>query len=447
MAKTRRILLVLLMAISFGFVSRNCEAKDTKKEVKEEKKEIVYDRASFKDIVEIKKITDTINLVQDVWVGEEQTSKQKLYAGAFNGIMKSLKDPYSEYYTEQEFKEQQEDIDGTYSGVGMSIQKKKGEYLEVISPFIGSPAYKANIQIGDFITKINGEDIADLTAVECSKKLKGPKGTKVDVEIVRKGKDDPIKVTLVRDEIKLDNVESKMLDDNIGYISLLKFGTGIANEIETEVEKLKNQGMKKLILDLRTNPGGSLNEAVDLASLFTSEELMVSLVRKNGDKKVYTRTKNQVFDGPMVLLTNKGSASASEIITGILKDYKRATVIGDKTYGKGVAQSIIPFPTGDAIKITIAKFETPKNNHIHKEGIEPDIYIEMDPLLSLKGYTNETKQAIDNRKKEMKKVLIEKHGDKKASEMINKGDTQLKAAVDFLNGKKVVSDKKEKEKK
>lgn len=361
--------------------------------------------------------------------------------------MKSLKDPYSEYYTEQEFKEQQEDIDGTYSGVGMSIQKKKGEYLEVISPFIGSPAYKANIQIGDFITKINGEDIADLTAVECSKKLKGPKGTKVDVEIVRKGKDDPIKVTLVRDEIKLDNVESKMLDDNIGYISLLKFGTGIANEIETEVEKLKNQGMKKLILDLRTNPGGSLNEAVDLASLFTSEELMVSLVRKNGDKKVYTRTKNQVFDGPMVLLTNKGSASASEIITGILKDYKRATVIGDKTYGKGVAQSIIPFPTGDAIKITIAKFETPKNNHIHKEGIEPDIYIEMDPLLSLKGYTNETKQAIDNRKKEMKKVLIEKHGEKKASEMINKGDTQLKAAVDFLNGKKVVSDKKEKEKK
>lgn len=190
-----------------------------------------------------------------------------------------------------------------------------------------------------------------------------------------------------------------MLDNNIGYISLLKFGTGIANEIETEVEKLKNQGMKKLILDLRTNPGGSLNEAVDLASLFTSEELMVSLVHKNGDKKVYTRTKKQVFDGPMVLLTNKGSASASEIITGILKDYKRATVIGDKTYGKGVAQSIIPFPTGDAIKITIAKFETPKNNHIHKEGIEPDIYIEMDPLLSLKGYTNETKQAIDNRKK------------------------------------------------
>lgn len=292
--------------------------------------------------------------------------------------MSNLDDPYSEYLSKEELQDLNENLNGTYSGVGMSIKKQRGEYMEVISPFIGSPAFRANIQIGDRVTKVNGKDIKNNTAVEVSKMLKGKKGTVVELEIIRKGLKEPLKFKLIRDNIKLDNVEYKMLEDNIGYISLLQFGEGIANEIEKALKDLNSKGMKSLILDLRTNPGGSLSEAVDLASLFTSEQKMVSLKYKSGKEKVFNRTKQQLYKGPMVVLVNGGSASASEIITGILKDYNRATIIGEKTYGKGVAQNILPFRTGGALKITIAKYATPKNDDINKKGIEPNIKVKME---------------------------------------------------------------------
>ena len=371
-------------------------------------------------------------MVDDVWVGDKKISIKDQYDAALRGIMANLDDPYSEYLTQEEYKDMNENLDGVYSGVGMSIRKQKGEYMEVISPFIGSPAFKANIQIGDRVTKVNGKDIKDLSAVETSKMLKGPKGTVVEVEIIRKNLKEPLKIKLVRDNIKLDNVEYKMLPDGIGYISLLQFGNGVANEVEQAVNNLKAKGMKKLIFDLRTNPGGSLNEAVDLASIFTNERKMVSLKYKNGNENVYNRTKKQSYTGPMVVLVNGGSASASEIVTGILKDYKRATIMGEKTYGKGVAQNIIQFRTGDALKITIAKYSTPKNSDINKKGIKPDIEVKMESLLSSKGYANETKQALDNRMKEIKKVLIEMHGEEKAKKIIAQGDIQLKAAIKYL---------------
>lgn len=399
--------------------------------------------ASFKDVTELSKIIETINLVEESWVGDKNPSIEDHYAAAISGIMNALDDPYSVYLDSNELKDMNEDIGGTYSGVGMSIQKKKGEYMEVISPFIGSPAFKANIQIGDKISKIDGKDITDKTATETSKMLRGPKGTKVEVEIIRQGLKKPIKITLIRDNIKLENVEYKMIDNEIGYISLLKFGTGIAEEIENAIKDLNKKGMKKLILDLRTNPGGVITEAVDLASLFTKEKKMVSLKYKNGQETVYNRTKSQVFSGKMVILINRGSASASEILSGILKDYNRATLIGDRTYGKGVAQSIIEFKTGDALKVTIAKYSTPKNDNINKVGIEPNIYKKMEALLSSKGYANETEKAKENRIKEIEKLLVEVHGKEKADEYIKAGDVQLKSAIDFLQGKKVVSDTKE----
>lgn len=407
-------------------VSKYCQANTTFEEKGTIKK------ASFKDVAELQKIIETINLVDDVWVGDKKISIKDQYDAALRGIMANLDDPYSEYLTQEEYKDMNENLDGVYSGVGMSIRKQKGEYMEVISPFIGSPAFKANIQIGDRVTKVNGKDIRDLSAVETSKMLKGPKGTVVEVEIIRKNLKEPLKIKLVRDNIKLDNVEYKMLSDGIGYISLLQFGNGVADEVEQAVNNLKAKGMKKLIFDLRTNPGGSLNEAVDLASIFTSERKMVSLKYKNGNENVYNRTKKQSYTGPMVVLVNGGSASASEIVTGILKDYKRATIMGEKTYGKGVAQNIIQFRTGDALKITIAKYSTPKNSDINKKGIKPDIEVKMESLLSSKGYANETKQALDNRMKEIKKVLIEIHGEEKAKKIIAQGDIQLKAAIKYL---------------
>lgn len=413
----KSILIVLLVAV-FGCFSYSDNNKKTEK----------IERANATvDLIEINKIIKTINNINEFWVGTEKVDKDSLYKAALEGMLKSLKDPYSEYLSEKELKELFEGMDGVYVGVGMSIRKDKGDYMEVISPFIGTPAFKAGIQIGDIITKVDGEDIIDLTATEASLKLKGKENTKVTLEIYRKGLKKPLNIVLTRAVIKLNNVEYKMLDNKIGYISLLNFGENVANEIKDAVLKLKSQGMKKLIFDVRTNPGGSLSEAVSIASLFVKEELIASLKYKNGYEQKYNRDREKIYDGDMVVLINKGSASASEILSSVLKDYKRATLIGEKTYGKGVAQQIFKFSNDkDAIKLTIAEFSTPKNKHIHKNGIKPDIYIKMNPLLSDKGYSSETKEAKENRKKEIYKLIIEIEGEKKLKKLLKKAIDNLK---------------------
>lgn len=439
---------ILMLAISLVYYTYSDEANNIKEEnlTKEVK---VFERANATvDLKYINKLIQTINYINEKWVGEEEITKEGLYEAAIRGMIKSLKDPYSEYLTKKELEELNEGLDHTYVGVGMSIKKEKGDYLEVVSPFIGTPAFKSGIQIGDIITKIDDIDILDLTATESSKKLRGAENTKVKVEIVRKGVKNPIILELTREVIKLENVEYKMLDEEnkIGYISLLNFGSTTGEEIKNAVLNLKDMGMNKLIFDLRTNPGGSLPEAVEIASLFVKEELIVSLNTKSGYVQKYNRIGDMIYDGPMVVLVNKGSASASEIVTGVLKDYERATIIGEKTYGKGVAQGIYNYRNDeDAIKITIAQYSTPKNNNINKNGIEPNIYIEMNNLLSDKGYSAETKEAKENRKKEIEKLLIEIEGEEKAKKIIEEGDRQLKAAIKVLLGEEVKSEKIEKE--
>ena len=434
--------LIMLTFIAFlGYVTYSEE------KVKEEFKKVQAEQRAnaVVDLKNINKLIQTVNYINERWVGNVDTSKDKLYEAALRGMVKSLEDPYSEYLTAKELQDLNEGMDEVYGGVGMSIRKEKGDYMEVISPFVGTPAFRAGIQIGDIITQIDGEDTLNLTATEMSKKLKGEPGTKVKVEIYRKGMKKPLEITLTREIIKLENVEYKVIDkeNKIGYISLLNFGSKTGPEIKNALIELEKQGVEKLIFDLRTNPGGSLQEAIEIASQFVSEDLIVTLKTKSGNNKEYKRVGEQIFKGPMTVLVNRGSASASEIVTGVLKDYKRATIIGEKTFGKGVAQGIYNYPgSDDAIKLTIAEYATPKNNNINKNGIEPDIYINMNNLLSTKGYSSETKEALENREKEIKKLLVESEGEKKAEEIIKKGDVQLKAAIDVLLGKEVKSDPK-----
>lgn len=397
------------------------------------------------DLMYLNKIFETVDKINKEWVGEKELKKEELYEAAIKGIVKSLDDPYSEYLTKKELTMFNEDIDRSYVGVGISIKKEKGNYLEVISPFIGSPAFKAGIQIGDIMTKINDIDIIDLDSLETSKMLRGDENTTVKVEIVRKGIKEPLFFVLKREKIKLENIESKMIDEEnkIGYISLLNFGSESGKEIKEALIKLINDGMKKLILDLRTNPGGSVSEAVEISSFFVKEDLIVTLNAKY-QKKEYTRKGDVIFNGDMVVLVNKGSASASEIVTGVLKDYKRATIIGEKTFGKGVAQKVSNYRNAeDALKLTIAQYSTPKNNNINKNGIKPDIYVKMNSLLSEKGYSFETDLAKENRKKEIEKILVEIEGKEKAKQILEKGDIQLKTAINFLLGKPYESDKYE----
>ena len=326
-------------------------------------------------------------------------------------------------------------MDGEYVGVGMTINKKKGEALEVVSPFIGSPAEKVGIKIGDKITKVDDKDILSLTAADTVKMLKGKEGTKVNVEVIRSGKKEPLKFTMTRAKIKLEMVESKMLDNSIGYVSLLRFGNNVGEEVQKAIKDLQAKGMKGLILDLRLNPGGSLQEAQDISSLFVKENLIVSLKYKDGQERKYNRTFKNMGDFPLVVLINKGSASASEIVTGAIKDYKRGIIIGEKTFGKGIVQQIIPLRTNDAIKLTIAQYFTPKGNYIHEKGIEPDIKVEMEELLTLKGYANDSEQARKNREKEVEEILVKDKGAEEAKKIIAAGDVQLKRAIEEMNKK------------
>ena len=389
-----------------------------------------------KDTTELNRIVDVINIIENNYVGKEETpSKKELYEGAVAGVVNSLKDPYSEYLSKADLADFSEDMEGEYVGVGMSISKKKGEALEVVSPFIGSPAEKVGIKIKDRIIKVDGKDILPLTANETVKLLKGKEGTKVDVEVVREGKKEPMKFTLTRAKIKLEMVESKMLENNIGYVSLLRFGNHVGAEVEKAIKDLQAKGMKGLILDLRSNPGGSLQEAQDISSLFVKEDLIVYLKYKNGQQRNYNRTSKNLGNFPLIVLTNKASASASEIVTGAIKDYKRGTIIGEKTFGKGIVQQVIPLRTEDAIKLTIAQYFTPKGNYIHEKGIEPDIEVKMEELLALKGYANDSEQARKNREKEIEDIIIKDKGKEEAAKIISAGDVQLKRAIEEMNKK------------
>ena len=398
--------------------------------------EVTNDPAGyFKDAGNLNKITDIINIIQQRFVGKKNPTKQELYEAAMTGIVNGLDDPYSEYLTKKDLESFTEDLDGEYVGVGMSIDKRKDAPLIVISPFVGSPAAKAGIKIGDKIIKIDNKDIIPLNATETVNMLKGKQGTKVEVEIVREGKKDPLKVTLIRDNIKLEMVESRMLPDKIGYVSLLKFGNHTGEELRKHIVDLQAQGMKGLILDLRSNPGGSLKESQDISSLFITQDLVVYLKYKNGQETRYNRTLKNLGDFPLIVLVNGGSASASEIVTGALKDYKRATIIGQKTFGKGIVQEVMPLNDGDALKLTIAQYFTPNGNYIHEKGIEPDIKVDMEEVLSIKGYANDSEEAKQNRMKEIGTYLEKEKGKEEADKIIAAGDVQLKRAVEEMEKK------------
>ena len=398
--------------------------------------EVTNDPAGyFKDAGNLNKITDIINIIQQRFVGKKNPTKQELYEAAMTGIVNGLDDPYSEYLTKKDLESFTEDLDGEYVGVGMSIDKRKDAPLVVISPFVGSPAAKAGIKIGDKIIKIDNKDIIPLNATETVNMLKGKQGTKVEVEIIREGKKDPLKVTLIRHNIKLEMVESRMLPDKIGYVSLLKFGNHTGEELRKHIVDLQAQGMKGLILDLRSNPGGSLKESQDISSLFITQDLVVYLKYKNGQETRYNRTLKNLGDFPLIVLVNGGSASASEIVTGALKDYKRATIIGQKTFGKGIVQEVMPLNDGDALKLTIAQYFTPNGNYIHEKGIEPDIKVDMEEVLSIKGYANDSEEAKQNRMKEIGTYLEKEKGKEEADKIIAAGDVQLKRAVEEMEKK------------
>lgn len=305
-----------------------------------------------------------------------ELDKSKLEEGAKAGFVAAAGDPYTTYLNAQAAKQLNDDLTGTLSGIGAEIGIKN-EQLQVVAPIEGSPADKAGLQPGDRIQLINGEDTSDLSLDEAVTKIRGEKGTQVKLSISRRG-GQPFEVSITRDMIVVKSVEWKIQEPGIGYIKLSRFGTDTVELMEQAAVELKRQGAGKIILDLRNNPGGYLDGAVKVASQFVSNKLVVT--EKKGKRVVdelYSTSGGQLVGMPSVLLINNGSASASEIVAGALQDHGTAIVVGETSFGKGSVQEIKNLSRGAQLKITIAHWFTPKGRNISKEGIKPDVSVEL----------------------------------------------------------------------
>ena len=309
-------------------------------------------------------------IIDTKFLGE--VNEDKLTEGAIKGYIAGLQDPYTEYMNKEEMEEFTQDAMGNFVGIGIYMTKDTDKNaIVVISPIKDTPAYKAGILPGDIISKVNDVEYKadDLNVV--ANRIKGESGSKVKLEIIRDGK--TLNFEIQREKIKINHVENKVLDGNIGYLKLNTFDEGCGEEFKQKYEELKKQNVKALIVDLRNNGGGIVDEAISIAETMSDkDETLLITVDKNNNKE-YTKSKNEkIIDVPIVVLVNGNSASASEILAGALKDNGKAKLVGTKTYGKGVIQELITLTDGSGLKITTEEYYTPKENKINKIGIEPD---------------------------------------------------------------------------
>ena len=304
---------------------------------------------------------------------------QALVYGAIKGMIQALGDKHSGYMTPAESKINSTSLSGELEGIGATVEIS-GKYLKIISPIPNSPAEKIGILPGDTVTKVNGEDIAGQDLYTIISKVRGPAGTKVKLLIVREGENAPLEFEVTRAKVIIVSVESKMLPNDIAYVKVNEFGAKTSGELQTQLKTLMAQKPKGIILDLRNNGGGYVNTAVDVASHFISRN-NVLLIERFGDgreQKVMTQGGGLATDLPLVVLINQGSASASEVVTGAIQDYKRGTIIGETSYGKGTGQIGYELSNdqGEA-RITIFRWLTPNGNWVHDKGVTPDIEVKM----------------------------------------------------------------------
>lgn len=334
-----------------------------------------------------------------LWDADEDAAVENMYKGMLN----SLGDPYSVYYTKEEFDDINESSSGKYSGIGAYVAQNMDSMDTYISnPMPGSPAEEAGLLPGDYIYEIDGEDVRGLELNVVVSKIKGPEGTDVVLSVYREGEKELLDITVTRRTIEVSMLESRMLDDNIGYIWLYEFEKIAITQFDAAYKELENQGMEGLIVDLRSNPGGDLEAVVDLCDEFLPKGVIVYTKDKNGKGESYT-SDSKYLDIPLVLIVDGNSASASEIFTGSLKDYKRATVVGTTTYGKGIVQSLFGLADGTAVKITESEYYLPNDECIHGVGIEPDIEVKFDSDRYKKDdYDNQLEKAIEVMKDKLK---------------------------------------------
>ncbi|PEZ83967.1 peptidase S41 [Bacillus sp. AFS017274] len=331
---------------------------------------------------EFEKLYSTYDTIKDNYY--EEVDEEKLVDGAINGMIKSLDDPYSAYMDKKEASSFRESISSSFEGIGAEIQEQDGKIM-VVSPIKGSPAEKSGVKPNDIILSVDGKSVEGLSSSEAVLKIRGEKGTKVDLSISRAGESEPIELTIKRDTIPIETVYAEMLDDGVAKIQVTSFSEHTVQELKTALEEMSKKDMKGLVLDLRGNPGGLLDQAIEMASLFIPNGKVVLQVEdRSGKKEVYKSENDGELKIPVVVLIDDGSASASEIVAAAVSESADIPLIGVKSFGKGTVQTATkPFKDGSNFKYTAAKWLTPEGNWIHKKGIKPDINVKLPDYASL----------------------------------------------------------------
>lgn len=339
-------------------------------------------------IEKLETLEDTIGEV--FW---KDVSPKKLEEGLYRGMLDALDDPYSVYYTNEELVALQQQTEGIYYGIGAYIQDGDSGYVQVSGVIKNTPAEESGLEQGDYIYKVDGEDMHGRDKSYVVSKIKGDEHTTVALTLIRDGEAEPLEVDVERRKIESPTVEYKMYENDMAYISIAEFDLVTTRQFENAYKQAKADGMKGLILDLRSNPGGSLSTVCDIARMILPKGLIVYTEDKYGKREEYTCKGNNKIEVPLVVLTNDYSASASEILAGAIKDYNIGTLVGTTTFGKGIVQKVINLYDGSAIKLTVSSYFTPSGNNIHGIGIEPDVKIEFDPELYKKGTDNQLEKA------------------------------------------------------
>ncbi len=406
-----------------------------------DKKEVVNDPKETLKLLDL--FGDVFEKVRKEYV--EEPSDEELVEAAISGMLTHL-DPHSAYLDEKAFSDMQVNTRGEFGGLGIEVTMRNG-MVYIVSPIDDTPAYDAGLEAGDYISHIDGESTLGMDISEAVSLMRGKPGTKITLSVLRESQDEPFDVEITRDIIKIKSVRSRIEGDNedVIYLRVTSFSehttSGIEDAIIEHRKKIGDDTLKGIVLDLRNNPGGLLNQAISVSDLFLDKgEIVSTRGRKKEDTKRFNATEGDIIeDLPMVVLVNGGSASASEIVAGALKDHGRALVVGTKSFGKGSVQTVIPLPRNNAIRITTSRYYTPSGVSIQAEGIEPDITIQKASLefekerrrnkeADLRGHLSGDKERKDTKKE------IRHPDEEEKKEALILSDYQLARAIDLLRG-------------
>ncbi|MCX7695452.1 MAG: S41 family peptidase [Caloramator sp.] len=332
----------------------------------------IVSKEEYNFVKQFEKMMSIKSILEKMYV--DKIDENKLVEGAVRGMVDGIGDPYTVFMNQKEFEDLLTHTQGSYAGVGLYVGNKDGKIV-VVAPIEDTPAYKAGIISGDIIIKVNDQDVSGNELEKATSMMKGPEGTKVKLTVYREGKG-TIEFELTRARIVIKSVKSDVIDNNIGYIRITTFDENTSEAFNNALDNLLNKGIKGLVIDLRDNPGGLLDQCTKIADRLLGEGTIVYTIDNKGKKDVWTSDSNKL-NVPLVLLVNGGSASASEILTGAVRDFKAGVIIGTRTFGKGLVQDIVPLPNKEGLKVTIARYYTPSGECIQGKGIEPDIVLDL----------------------------------------------------------------------